>query len=129
MPLTGKTILAVDDNAAHNYAHVRILEKAHATVLTAFTGREALQLSRLKPDLIILDVNLPDTDGFDLCRRLKADAKTAAIPIVFLSAEAKDGDAVHEGKESGACAYLFDPVEPTQLLSVVQGHIARAQQS
>lgn len=124
MPLRGKTILAVDDNAAHNHAHVRILEKTHATVLTAFIGREALRLAKLKPDLIILDVVLPDTSGFDLCRQLKADPRTARIPVVFLSAEVQDDDSVQQGKGSGGSAYLFDPVEPSHLLRVVEAHIA-----
>ena len=127
MPLSGTTILTVDDNPAHNYALVRVLQHAHANVLTATTGEEALRLAAQKPALIVLDVNLPDISGFEVCRRLRRDKRTAKTPIVFHSASCQDSAAVNEGERAGGNAFLFDPIEPNQLVATVAGHIRRSQ--
>src|SRR3954469_4517176 len=86
MPLQGKTVLAVDDCEEHNYAISRVLEHAGAVVLRAYTGNEALNLASHHPDAVLLDVNLPDVNGFEVCRRLKGNPATADIPIIFLTA-------------------------------------------
>jgi PleD family two-component response regulator len=83
-PLRGFTVLAVDDNEAHNYALSRILGRSGSTVLRAFTGRQALDLAKQQPGLILLDIVLPDLDGFEVCRLLKSDPATSGIPVVFL---------------------------------------------
>ena len=75
---------------------------------------------------ILLDVNLPDMTGFEVCRRLKADAKTSSIPVVFLSAAQNSAHAKETGKSVGADGFLFAPVETAQLLTVIQGAMVRA---
>lgn len=79
-------ILVVDDNDAGLYVSSRILKKAGYNVLEASTGLEALEMAQQQPDLIILDLNLPDIDGFEVCKRIKEDANTSSIPILHLTA-------------------------------------------
>src|SRR5580765_7523649 len=80
-------ILAVDDNAAALYATSRVLKSAGYEVLEATTGATALALAAAAtPDLIVLDVNLPDMDGFEVCKRLRARPDTAQTPVLHLSA-------------------------------------------
>jgi CheY-like chemotaxis protein len=120
-----QTILAVDDNKAQNYAICRILERAGFKVITAYTATETIARAREMPDLILLDVNLPDFNGFEVCRRLKADPQVANIPVVFLSAARQDAAATELGTNLGAAAFLFAPVEIEHLLAVVQGTLMR----
>ena len=121
------TILATDDNLAFNYAICRALEQNGFKSLTAHTGEEAIRVAReQRPDAVLLDVNLPDMDGFDVCRTLKADPDTASIPVIFLSAAQKSGHARDIGKSVGGDGFLFAPVETGQLLTVLQGALARA---
>ena len=87
-------------------------------MIEADTGREALELAP-SADLILLDVNLPDITGFDVCRQIKTDPRTAAIPVIQVSATAVAvADRAH-GLTQGADAYLTDPSEPDELLAVV----------
>ena len=120
------TILEVDDCEAHNYAVSRMLETAGCKVLRAFTGAEALSLASQKPDAVLLDVNLPDLNGFEVCRRLKRGTDTAAIPVVFLSAMHRDGEAKAMSERVGADVILFYPVENHQLIAVLEGQIIKA---
>lgn len=120
-------ILATDDNQAFNYAICRTLTEAGYECLTAHTGAEAIDTaSGREPDLLLLDVNLPDMSGFEVCRRLKGNLQTAKIPVVFLSAAQTSGHAREMGKSVGADGFLFAPVETSQLLTVIQGALARA---
>src|SRR5712672_341528 len=80
------SILVIDDIEANRYTMIRWLEKAGFNVMEAGTGQEGLRLAREQPDLIILDVNLPDCTGFDVCRELKSNSETAAIPVLQVSA-------------------------------------------
>jgi CheY-like chemotaxis protein len=80
------TILNVDDDDASRYATSRILRQAGFEIIEAATGAEALRLAKENPDLVILDVNLPDMDGFEVCERIKADPATSLIPVLHLSA-------------------------------------------
>ncbi len=123
MPLTGYTVLEVDDFEPHNYAMARMLENAGSKVLRARTGEEALALAAQKPDAILLDVNLPDLNGFEVCRRLKSDPATANIPVVFLTATYQHASAKAMAESVGAKSLLFYPVEKNQLLAVLRGQI------
>src|SRR5262245_2909104 len=100
------TILNVDDNEAGRHATSRMLRKARFQVTEAESGAAALRLAREGPDLIVLDVNLPDHDGFEVCRRLKADPATAAIPVLQLSGSFIQSLDRVRGLESGADGYL-----------------------
>src|SRR6476469_149858 len=76
------TILVVDDNPATRYSTSRVLRSAGFEVVEATTGREAVLKASGNPDLIILDVNLPDIDGFEVCRILRSTTLTARTPVI-----------------------------------------------
>lgn len=114
------TILNVNDNEAHRYAFSRILQRAGFAVKEAKTGEEALRLAADVPDVIILDVKLPDMDGFEVCRRIKEGAATAHIPVLQVSAFFTSTNARVTGLESGADAYLAQPVEPEELVATIR---------
>ncbi|HEX8673658.1 MAG TPA: response regulator, partial [Longimicrobium sp.] len=114
------TVLNVDDYPAALYATSRVLRQAGYRVLEATTGAEALARAGECPDLIILDVNLPDVDGFEVARRIKADPETATIPVLQMSAAYRDPEHRALGLEGGADAYLAQPVEPRELLATIR---------
>src|SRR5579872_6250742 len=106
------TILAVDDNPAGRYAICRTLQRAGFKILEAATGGEALQLARQLPlpDLILLDVHLPDITGFDVCRAMKSDPETIFVPVVMHSATYVTSDYRVQALNGGADVYLSHPV-------------------
>jgi len=114
------TILVVDDVDASRYTLSRMLKKARFAVKEAATGRDALRLVAEKPDLVILDVNLPDMSGYEVCKKIKADPATSSIPVLHLSASFVESDNRSEGLESGADGYLTYPVEPRELFANIQ---------
>lgn len=124
MGLVSKShILVVDDNPATRYATCRVLRGAGWHVSEAADGMEALSKANDDIDLVILDVNLPDIDGFEVCRRLRANEVTARIPVVHLSGTfVNDAHKVH-GLESGADGYLTHPVEPPVLIATVNAFL------
>ena len=113
-------ILHVDDDEANRYAVTRSLVKAGYDVTEAADGATALRLAAGRPDLIILDVRLPDVDGFEVCRRVKRDPRTADIPVLHLSATFTTGGDKAAGLDGGADAYLVRPVEPVELVATVR---------
>lgn len=114
------TILVVDDRPDTRYVTARILTAAGYEVREAGTGRDALQLARFRPDLIVLDVVLPDLDGFEVCRRLKSDRLTHTIPIIHKTAfRCEEGDR-ELGFAVGADTYLTDPIGPDALVDTVR---------
>lgn len=115
----GKRILNVDDNEAGRYAVSRILAAAGFEVMEAASGAEALRLAAELPDLILLDVNLPDMSGFEVCRRIRADARTASIPIIHLSATYIRSEYRAAGLDGGADGYIVQPVEGRELVATV----------
>ncbi|HEX7240339.1 MAG TPA: PAS domain S-box protein, partial [Longimicrobiaceae bacterium] len=110
-------VLNVDDYEAGRYATSRVLRQAGFDVVEAATGAEALRMAARLPDLVVLDVNLPDVDGFEVCRQLRADPLTEGIPILYLSALYYDTEHRILGLEMGADAYLKQPVEPRELVA------------
>jgi DNA-binding response OmpR family regulator len=114
------TILSVDDEADVTDLVKFHLNRAGFDVVTAATGREALDRVRaVKPDLILLDLMLPDIDGFGVCEILRRQTETATIPIIILTAWATR-DARHLGLELGALDYMTKPFSPKQLVERVQ---------
>ena len=113
-------ILIVDDEDTNRYTVRRILLHSGFEVLEARNGDEALRLVKEKPDLVILDVNMPDMSGFEVCKRIKEDANTSLIPVLHLSAAYRNSQARVEGLEGGADGYLTHPVEPPVLISTVK---------
>src|SRR5262249_7794467 len=114
-------ILVVDDNEPARYTKVRILRDAGYEVVEAATGDEALRLvAERAPRLILLDVNLPGVDGWEVCRRLKADPATASVAVLQVSAtHVREEDTVR-ALEGGADASLTEPIEPAVLVATVR---------
>lgn len=112
------TILAVDDNDALRYSLTRTLQAGGYNVIEASNGRDTLRLADQNPDLITLDVHLPDIDGFEVCRRLKANPRTAHIPVLHISATLIDAENRVRGLEV-ADGYLAEPISREELLATV----------
>ena len=114
------TILVVDDRPDTRYATTRVLAGAGFDVRETATGRDALRLARTAPDLIVLDIALTDIDGFEVCRRLKSDVATRAIPVIQKTSVYRDDDHRRQGLAAGADEYLIDPIEPQVLIETVR---------
>jgi len=114
-------ILIVDDDPHLRRAHARLLEKSGYRVLEAATGRDALRLAReARPDLILVDVVLPDIDGLEVCRRVKADETLAGIHVVLLSGVKTASENQAEGLEAGADGYIVRPISNRELVARVE---------
>jgi PAS domain S-box-containing protein len=114
-------ILNVDDDESGRYAMTRDLRRKGFGVIDAVNGGEALRLAAAEqPDLVLLDVNLPDMDGFEVCRRLKGDPGTAAIPVLHITASYVDDLSRVKGLDTGADGYLTEPVDPQVLQATVK---------
>jgi DNA-binding response OmpR family regulator len=95
-------------------------------VLLATNGVEALEMAEAeRPDLILLDVRMPKMTGYEACRKLKENAQTSTIPVVFLSAKGQDGE-IQQGLESGAIDYILKPFAPDELSSQVRTLLKKA---
>ncbi len=117
--MTGR-ILVVDDVATNRIVLKVKLASACYEVVQATTGRQALQIARAEaPDLILLDVMLPDLDGYAVCRALKSNPETAAIPVVMVTA-LSDTQARLRGLKAGADDFLTKPLDETLLLARVR---------
>lgn len=109
-------ILIVDDNEDNITLTAMILERDRYEIIAAGSGREALSKAQQEmPDVILLDIQMPELDGFEVCRRLKADPATVNIPVLFLSAHNKDIDSVSLGLSLGAEDYIIKPFSSLEL--------------
>jgi len=115
------TVLNVDDHEASLFARSAILRKEGWSVVEAQTGRGALEAVRQhRPDVVLLDVGLPDINGLEVCRRIKADAETRDVKVVQISASVRAPlDQLHCLEEGGADMYLTEPLARGTLLSVI----------
>ncbi len=123
-----KTILIVDDEKDIIEMLKYNLEKEGYKVLTARDGKKALEQAKQLPDLILLDVMMPEMDGWEVCKYLKRDVKTAAIPVVFLTAKGTEFDEVL-GLELGADDYVVKPIAVRSLLARVKTALRRREKS
>lgn len=125
MSETQKTILVVDDAPANIQLLSGILRGKYK--VKAATGSEkALKIANgdPAPDLILLDVIMPDTDGYQVCRSLKNNPSTAAIPVIFISGNLDETER-SKGKAAGAVDYLGKPVDPDDLLARIENSISK----
>jgi hypothetical protein len=113
-------LLVVDDNPASLYATSRILRSAGFDVVEAATGTDALAFATEEIALIVLDINLPDIDGLEVCRRLRARTYAAYLPIVHLSATFVTTADMSQGLTAGADSYLTHPADPALLVATVR---------
>ena len=114
-----KTILVVDDERDIVDLVKYNLQKEGFSVLTARNGKEALDLAQLLPNLILLDIMMPEHDGIDVLKRLKKNEKTSNIPVIFLTAKGTDIDEVL-GLELGADDYIVKPISIPKLIARVR---------
>jgi DNA-binding response OmpR family regulator/serine phosphatase RsbU (regulator of sigma subunit) len=115
------SVLVCDDTPAKRYVIASWLRRDGYTVLEAETGAQALDIAAQESvDLAVLDVHLPDMSGLDVCERIKADPRTAATPVLHVSAIAVEPEDRSAGLDHGADAYMIDPIEPRELLSTVR---------
>jgi two-component system, OmpR family, phosphate regulon response regulator PhoB len=120
------TILIVDDEADLASLVEFNLKQAGLDTAVALSGEQALQLaSRVKPDLVLLDLMLPDISGRDVCRRLRANPQTSEVPIVMLTARGEEADRV-QGFEVGADDYVTKPFSPRELVLRVKAILRRS---
>lgn len=122
------SVLVVDDNAASRYSVARNLRAGGFVTSEAATGVEALQLVQ-SASALVLDVHLPDIDGMEVCRLVRANPDTAAIPVVHMSARHQGPEDSLESSVAGADAFLKAPVQPDELLAVVDDLLARRQET
>lgn len=122
-----KTILVADDEKDIVELLRYNLQKAGYTILAARNGKEALEQAQHLPDLIILDIMMPEYDGLEVLKRLQRDQKTSGIPVIFLTAKGTEVDEVL-GLELGASDYLVKPVSVPKLMARVK-NILRKQES
>lgn len=117
-------ILLVDDEAPLRMLVAATLEGSGYELFEATNGQEGLEIAfREKPDLVLLDVAMPKMDGFEMCRRLKADPATANIVVIMLTAMGQQSDR-QKGAEAGADAYFTKPFSPTALLNKINEVLA-----
>ena len=119
----GKVILIVEDDHFNRDLAVKILTKAGYECQTASTGLEALEMvEQSPPDLILMDLSLPEMDGWEATRRLKADEKTAKIPVIAATAHAMEGDR-ERALAAGCDDYFSKPYRPQDLLGMVEKYL------
>ncbi|GJJ05417.1 hypothetical protein RugamoR64_59550 [Duganella rhizosphaerae] len=124
--LRDATVLVVDDIATNIKVIAGMLAEDGYGVKVAISGKKALEIIPVhRPDIILLDVMMPEMDGFEVCRRLKADPATADIPVIFLSAKDQAEDII-VGLELGAVDYVTKPVDPAILKARLRTHLRLA---
>ncbi len=117
------SILLVDDQPANLQLLSQTLESLGSKLLFAKNGESALAIAqKARPDLILLDIMMPGIDGFEVCRRLKANPDTRKIPVIFLSALDETGDKVR-GLQLGAVDYVAKPFQPEEVIARVNTHL------
>ena len=115
-----KTILYVEDNEFNLKIVRQLLSRTSYRLIEAMDGESGVATAQSElPDLILMDVQLPKLSGLDATRQLRADSKTAAIPIVVITSFALSGDA-EKAKAAGASAYLAKPYSPRELLQMIR---------
>ena len=118
-----ETVLVVDDSLSITQFIVSLLEDQGFCAIGCENGAEALRLAvEKRPDLMLLDIMMPDEDGYSICSKLKADPKTKDIPVIFLSALNSSFDKVKAFK-CGAVDYITKPVQNDELMSRVKTHL------
>lgn len=126
MDLTGSTVWVVDDDSDHTFLLNRILSKAGFTVRGFNDGISALsELSHELPELILLDVEMPEMDGLEVCRKIQADPATAEVPVIFLSGR-RDAEGILGGLGAGAVDYITKPCRKEEVLARVNIHLTLA---
>ena len=119
--LAGKKVLIVDDDIRNIFAMTSILEPFQMQILSAETGKSAIETLQDVPDVdvVLMDIMMPDMDGYDTMRAIRKVAKFRSLPIIALTAKAMKGDR-EKCIEAGASDYISKPVDTEQLLSLLR---------
>lgn len=121
--MTAKTILYVEDNEANRMLVRDLLKRTGYKLIEAYDGEAGVAAAlEHRPDLILMDVQLPKMSGIDATRRLRAEAVTAAIPILVITSFALSGDD-QKAKDAGATGYLAKPFSPFDLLKLIRQYL------
>ena len=124
--MSGKTILYVEDNELNRKIVRDLLRRTSYRLIEAFDGEAGVAAALAqRPDLILMDVQLPKISGFDATRRLRAEPATAATPIIAITSFALSGDE-QRAKDAGATAYLAKPYSPRELLAKIREIVPEA---
>jgi twitching motility two-component system response regulator PilH len=114
------TVLVVEDSVTQREMITDLLKGSGLTVTVASDGVEALeQIQGHCPDLIVLDIVMPRMNGYEVCRRIKADPQTQNVPVVMCSSKGEEFDR-YWGMKQGADAYIAKPFQPTELVGTVK---------
>jgi two-component system sensor histidine kinase/response regulator len=117
-------IVNVDDHEAARYARTKVLQQAGFVVHEAATGTDALRLTiEMQPDLVLLDVHLPDVSGIEVCRRIKTHERSAGVIVLQISASAISAPQATAALNTGADSYLTEPVDPDVLVATVRAFL------
>ena len=120
-----KTILLVDDSVTTLMMEQMVLRAQPYKIVTAKNGREAIDRAAAeKPDLILLDVVMPEMNGFEACRRIRQHPSTKATPIIMVTTRGEE-QSVESGFESGCNDYITKPINGAELLTKVRGYLER----
>jgi len=118
--MSAKTILYVEDNEANRMIVRDLLKRTKYALIEAYDGEAGVAMAlEKKPDLILMDIQLPKISGIEAMRRIRADASMASTPIIAITSFALSGDD-QKAKEAGATAYLAKPYSPFDLLKLVR---------
>jgi len=120
--MTGKTVLLVEDNPHNRKIFSGMLTHAGFVVVEAEDGHQALAavgIEKTLPDIILMDLSIPGVDGWEVTRRLKADARTRTVPIIALTAHAMRGDE-ERARAAGCDHYLAKPISPKKVVDEVR---------
>lgn len=128
--LTEKATILVVDDTPDNLTLMNNLLKGDYHVRIANSGEKALKIaaSNPPPDLILLDIMMPDMDGYEVCQRLKRDPRTMHIPVIFITAKTEEEDE-RKGLELGAVDYITKPISPPIVMARVKNHLALQERS
>ncbi len=123
---TNKPVILAVDDTPENLDVVKGLLSSQYVVKAALNGMMALKIAEKKPpDLILLDIRMPQMNGFEVCNRLKANEATAAIPVIFLTGES-DAAIEADALKAGAADYVTKPIDPPTLLGKIEACLNQA---
>lgn len=115
--MNARTVLIIDDDEDFlEWVSTGLSHDGRYRILRAETGKKGLELARAEiPDVAVIDIYLPDSNGFDICKQLKHDAVTAAVSVILVTGVFKDIEALERGYQSGADDFLIKPFSYEQL--------------
>ncbi len=126
--MQAQRVLIIDDSQDNLAISARLLKRAGYDVITATEGLEGLRLAKHEaPDLILLDVLLPDISGYEVCRLIKSDPLIQHIPVVYLTSINRSPEIKAEGYRAGADGHIVRPISNNELLAIVEAYLRLSQ--